>query len=130
MVLPHPCCFHMSTNRLSRQHSDTWHFFFFPLETPRPGFSLWLQNRLCVRQSLLALCLGACPESVRGVNYHLGGRDLGISASQVGTLHLQHSFDSGSKPDLLAQLLPSVNTWDSGSGYWFQVSSFALSLSR
>lgn len=69
---------------------------------------------------------GAGPESILGVNYHVGREDLGISASQFGTPHHQHSIDSGSKPGLLAQLLPL----DSASGHWFQMFSFGLSVSR
>lgn len=128
MVSQHPCSLPVSTNRLS-DNIRIVGISFVCFETPRPGFSLWLQDRLCVRHSLLAFSLGACPKSIL-VNYHLGREDLGISASQVGKPHHQHSIDSGSKPDILAQLLHLVSTLASSSGYRFQVFSFDLNLLR
>lgn len=60
----------------------TFRYLAFFLETLRPGFSLWLQDRLCVRRSQLVFCLGDW--LILGVNYHLGREDLRISASRVG----------------------------------------------
>lgn len=64
---------------------------------------------------------GVCPESIPGVNYHLGREDLGISASHARILHHQYGFDSGS--DISDQILPSASTLDSGSRDWFQTFS-------
>ena len=128
MVSWHPCSLPVSTNRLSH-NIEIVGILFVCFETPRPGFSLWLQDRVRVRHSLLAFSLGACPKSIL-VNYHLGRDDLGISASQVGKPDHQHSIDFGCKPDILAQLLPSVSTLASHSGCWFQVFSSDLNLLR
>ena len=102
-----------------RQRSDTWHF---GGNAQAWVFSLAPGQAVCQAQPACILPGaggggdgGAYRESILGVNYHLGREDLRISASHVGTSHHQPGFASGSNPDLLVHLLPSVSILDSGS---------------
>lgn len=116
IATPKSAVFLSPTNRLSDNIQILGIFFW-----KRPGLGFLFGSRTgCVSgRACLPSAWGVCLESILGVNYHLGREDLGISASRVGTLHHQRGFSFCSNPDLSNQILPSVSTLDSGSGYWF-----------
>lgn len=129
MVLQHPgLLFSYLTNRLSDNIQILGIFFFWK----RPGLGFLFGSRTgCVSgRACLPSAWGGCLESTLGVNYHLGREDLGISAARGGTLHHQRGFRSRGNLDLSNQILPSVSTLDSGSGYWFQTFSCSLTPSK
>lgn len=109
--------------KAGRQYSDTWHIL-----GRCSGLGFLFGSRAGSVSGIASLhsAWGAGPESMLGVNYHLGREDVRISAAHVGTPHRQHGFDFGSNLDLLADLLPSISTLDSGSDMIDSRHSFSL----
>lgn len=103
----------LSPRQTVRRRSDSWHFggsaqaWVF---SPAPGQAVCQAQPVCTLPGAGGGGDGGVyPESILGVNYHLGREDLGISASHVGTSHHPPGCASGSNPDPLVHLWPSIS---------------------
>lgn len=129
MVLQHPCCFPVSTNRLS-DNIQILGIFLGGGECPDLDFLFgsrtgWVSGAAC-SPSAWGLVLNQSQE----LPITWAERSLGFLPHRLGLPSIYITLTLALNLTFEAPLLPSISTLDAGSGYRLQMFPFGLSLSK